>query len=270
MATYLLTWNPDRWQWDDIENDIALINQKGFCDGRWSSGVTKKIQPNDRIFLMKLGSQKPRGIVASGWATSEVFQDIHWGDDSKLAFYVDVHFDTIINPNQQPIFPIEFLQDGVYASVNWTPQASGMSIPDNVAEQLEKDWAKFLNREVPVFQAVYPDEIDNEVVFQEGTPKQVTVNIYERNTEARAICIQKYGAVCSVCEIDFGKKYGEIGKGFIHVHHLKPLSISKGYALNPIDDLRPVCPNCHAMLHKRKPEPFTIDELKGFLKENAV
>ena len=270
MTTFLLTWNPENWQWDNIQNDIASIAENGFFDRRWSSGVTKKIQPNDRVFLMKLGSKLPRGIMASGWATSEVFQNTHWGDKTKLANYVQVHFDTIIDPGNDSIFPIELLQDGIYSSVNWTPQASGMSIPDDVTEQLEKDWAKFLNREIPVYQSVYPDEIDSTVTFQEGTPKQVTVNIYERNPEARAICIQKYGAICSVCEIDFGKKYGEIGKGFIHVHHLKPLSIRKGYELNPIYDLRPVCPNCHAMLHKRKPEPYTIDELKNFLKANAV
>jgi 5-methylcytosine-specific restriction enzyme A len=269
MTTYLLTWNPERWQWDDIENNIDLITEKGFCSGRWSSGVTKKIKPNDRIFLMKLGSQKPRGITASGWAASEVFQDIHWGDDSKLAFYIHVNFDMIINSSQESIFPIELLQNGIYSRVNWTPQASGMRIPDDVAEQLEKDWANFLLRKIPIYESVYPDEIDSAITFQEGALKQVTINVYERNPEARAICIQRYGAICSVCEIDFEKKYGEIGKGFIHVHHIKPLSICKGYELNPVSDLRPVCPNCHAMLHKKKPEPFTIDELKAFLKGNT-
>lgn len=270
MATYLLTWNPERWEWNNIQNSIVQINRKGFSDGRWSSGVTKKIQPTDRIFLMKLGNQKPRGIMASGWVTSEVYQDAHWEDKSKLGRYVDIHFDTIINPSLESIFSIELLQDGIYSSINWTPQASGMSIPDPIAEQLENDWAKFLNREVPVYQAVYPDEIDDTVTFHEGAPKQVIVNIYERNPEARAICIQRYGAICSVCSLDFGKKYGEIGKGFIHVHHLKPLSIRKGYELNPINDLRPVCPNCHAMLHKRKPDPYTIDELKVILKTNDI
>jgi len=270
MTTYLLAWNPDKWQWDDIENDIALITEKGFCADRWSSGVTRKIQPNDRIFLIKLGRQTPRGIVASGWATSEVTQDIHWQDISRLAYYVDIHFDTIINPSQESIFPIERLQEGIFARVNWTPRASGKSIPEDVAEQLETDWAKFLNREIPVIQTVYPDEIDNDRTFQEGTHKLVTVNVYERNPEARAICIQRYGVVCSVCGIDFKKKYGDIGKGFIHVHHLEPLAIRKGYELNPIRDLRPVCPNCHAMLHKRKPEPYTIDELKNLVKANIA
>ena len=174
MSTYLLTWNPIRWQWDDIEQDIAQIAQIGVSIGRWSSGVTKKIKSQDRVFLMKLGDEKPRGIVASGWAASEVFRDIHWGDEGKLALYINVHFDTIIDPKQNAIFPIEFLQDGIYGNVNWTPQASGMSIPGDVAEQLERDWAKFLNRSAPVRQIGYADEIKDffrrRIKTSEGQP----------------------------------------------------------------------------------------------------
>ncbi|MBV5343832.1 HNH endonuclease [bacterium] len=269
MPTYLLTWNPEKWRWKHLHESLAQINQKGYCEETWSVGVTKKIHTGDRVFLMKLGI-KPRGIFASGWVASDTFEDTHWGDKTKTALYVDVHFDTIIDLEQEEIFSIDNLQKGIYEGVNWTPQASGMSISENVAERLEKDWANFLNREIPVQQIVYPDEIDSAISFYEGAPKQVTVNVYERNPEARAICIQRYGAICSVCNLDFGKRYGEIGKGFIHVHHLKPVSIRKGYELSPINDLRPVCPNCHAMLHKRKPEPYTIDELKFLLKTNAV
>lgn len=56
-----------------------------------------------------------------------------------------------------------------------------------------------------------------------------------------------------------------IGEGFINVHHLKSLSeISQEYALDPIKDLRPVCPNCHAMLHRNKPA-YTIEQLKDII-----
>lgn len=57
------------------------------------------------------------------------------------------------------------------------------------------------------------------------------------------------------------KIYGEIGAGYIHVHHLKPLAEVTGEReIDPIADLIPVCPNCHAMLH-RASEP-TIEELR--------
>ena len=75
-------------------------------------------------------------------------------------------------------------------------------------------------------------------------------------------CIKEYGAVCAGCGFDFGKKYGKIGEGFIHVHHKVPLSnINNEYKLNPITDLIPVCANCHAMIHQTQPV-MSIEELK--------
>ncbi len=269
MATYLLTWNPNKWQWADLQDDIEQIAQNSFCDGRWSTGVTKKIHRGDRLFLMKLGT-KPRGIMASGWAISEVFEGTHWGDINKLALYIDGHFDTILDPEKDNLLPFVLLSMGIYQKMNWTPQASGVKIPDDVAYQLEIDWAKHNNSSVPVHSINYPDEIvDDGVTFHEGVKKEVLVNIYERNPEARAICIKNYGATCSICGFNFVEKYGKIGEGFIHVHHLQALSeIRKDYVLDPIKDLRPVCPNCHAMLHQRQ-KPYSIEELKEIIKQNT-
>ncbi len=116
---------------------------------------------------------------------------------------------------------------------------------------------------------IYPDEIieNNDVDLLEGVKKRVIVNSYERNSEAREKCIKHYGYSCSVCGFDFEKEYGEIGKQFIHVHHLIPLSeIREEYKVDSIKDLRPVCPNCHAMLHRKNP-PYTIDDLKSIIKK---
>jgi 5-methylcytosine-specific restriction enzyme A len=109
---------------------------------------------------------------------------------------------------------------------------------------------------------VYPDELVKSETLLEGLQKTVLVNTYERNPVARAKCIEHYGVQCVVCGFDFEKIYGDIGKGFIHVHHLTKLSdIGQSYEINPVNDLRPVCPNCHSMLHKRNP-PYEIAELK--------
>ena len=70
--------------------------------------------------------------------------------------------------------------------------------------------------------------------------------------------------------MDFENTYGAIGAGFIHVHHIKQISeIGEQYEVDPLQDLVPVCPNCHAMLHKRKP-PFSVDELRAMLKKDAT
>lgn len=113
------------------------------------------------------------------------------------------------------------------------------------------------------------DEIQNPEAIYEGAKKEITVNSYERNREARNMCIAVHGCKCAVCGMDFEKVYGEIGKGFIHVHHIVPISsIGKEYKLDPVKDLIPVCPNCHAMLHRSDP-PHTIEELKQCLMSDS-
>jgi 5-methylcytosine-specific restriction protein A len=119
----------------------------------------------------------------------------------------------------------------------------------------------------------HPERLAEEVAERspifEGARKTVTVNIYERDPGARRKCIAHWGHSCVVCEFDFEERYGELGSGFIHVHHLKPLGeIGEQYALDEIEDLRPVCPNCHAMLHRRKPA-LSIEELKAILKSDV-
>lgn len=108
---------------------------------------------------------------------------------------------------------------------------------------------------------------DNEVYY-EGSVTTVKVNKYERNPEARKKCIEKHGCQCKICGFDFEKVYGAFGKGKIHIHHIKPLNeIGKEYIVDPINDLIPVCPNCHMMLHSRKPA-FKPHEVKSFIDSN--
>lgn len=112
---------------------------------------------------------------------------------------------------------------------------------------------------------IFPDEVDSAQEFREGAIRKVLVNAYERDPKARQKCIDHYGLSCSVCNFNFGQVFGKLGEGFIHVHHLRPISeIGEEYVVDPIEDLRPVCPNCHAMIHRRSP-PLSIQEIKNLL-----
>lgn len=101
----------------------------------------------------------------------------------------------------------------------------------------------------------------------EGGVKQVSMNRYERNPEARRRCIAKYGTACHVCGMNFRDEYGPIGEGFIHVHHVIPLSSHK--TRHAVDDanLIPVCPNCHAMLHKGN---VSVEELQKIIQHHKI
>ena len=110
-----------------------------------------------------------------------------------------------------------------------------------------------------------PEEITTQKPLKEGAAQQITVIAYERNPEARRRCIAHYGHDCAVCSFNFAEIYGELGEGYIHVHHLRELSsIGDEYEIDPIADLRPVCPNCHAMLHRRNPA-LSIEQLRELI-----
>jgi 5-methylcytosine-specific restriction enzyme A len=104
----------------------------------------------------------------------------------------------------------------------------------------------------------------------EGHLTRITINKYERNPLARRMCIEHHGTFCNVCSFDFYITYGELGKGYIHVHHLIPISsLGESYTLTPETDLIPVCPNCHSMIHKQIP-PVLPDELKEIINDNKL
>jgi|GEM_PF-870799 len=57
---------------------------------------------------------------------------------------------------------------------------------------------------------------------------------------------------CSVCSFSFKERYGEIGTDFIEAHHKEPISSLTEETSISIEDLVPVCSNCHRMLHRGK------------------
>ena len=106
----------------------------------------------------------------------------------------------------------------------------------------------------------------------EGAKTRVVVNAYERNASARAQCLKVHGRNCAVCGLNFGQRYGPLAENYIHVHHLRPLSaIKTSYTVDPEKDLRPVCPNCHAVIHigRTKP-PLTLEEVRCMLAARAT
>lgn len=104
-------------------------------------------------------------------------------------------------------------------------------------------------------------------LLSEGTPRTINVIQYERNKRARQRCLDHWGFRCVACGIGFAEIYGSDFANCIHTHHLEPVaSRKKTYRLNPETDLRPLCPNCHAVAHTSDP-PLSIAEIKRFIRK---
>lgn len=111
--------------------------------------------------------------------------------------------------------------------------------------------------------------LDNALGKTEGQKKEYVTVRYERNRQNRELCIKLFGTTCYVCGFDFERTYGNIGCGFIEVHHRTPLYNSNGEVpINPMIDLIPLCSNCHRMIHRKKNEVFSVEELKEIYSKN--
>lgn len=112
-------------------------------------------------------------------------------------------------------------------------------------------------------------EVDEVQGRPEGSLTRVDVNRYERNRANRAACIAIHGTICAACSFSFESLYGPLGRGYIHVHHVLPVSkMGEGCFVDPARDLVPLCPNCHAMVHQQDP-PLSILELKRIIAERS-
>ncbi|HGG04159.1 MAG TPA: hypothetical protein ENK28_01775 [Aliiroseovarius sp.] len=145
--------------------------------------------------------------------------------------------------------------------------------PSGGEKKKPKDRTFFRRREQPEI----PKAFDQIPSGKEGASIQITSNRYERDPKLRSACIKHYiekdGCLaCQVCGMDFENRYGEIGRDFIHIHHVDPLGDGQGKrAVDPVRDLVPICPNCHAMLHKKPGKgAYSIEEVKEMMEQQRT
>ena len=149
MSTYLLIWSSDTWEWtkEQTQETLKRVRAGERIEDRWSTGNTKKIEPGDRVLLIKLGSQ-PRGLFASGHAITEVYQADHFlqerAEEGDKANYIDFVFDEFIDPNEGPLLDQALLVEK-FSDHRWSPQGSGTLIPEEIEVSLEELWQKHLH-----------------------------------------------------------------------------------------------------------------------------
>ena len=138
MTTYVLTWNPSKWHWEDFEEEVASSRAGELVPIRWSTGNTKSIESGDRLFMLR--QHEDRGLIGAGFATSGWLEDQHWGDPDKMANYVEGQLDHLLKTE----LPIDTLDSQTDFNWNIVP-ASGLSLSDTDAAIVEKLWAEHLD-----------------------------------------------------------------------------------------------------------------------------
>ena len=265
---YVLTWNPrpqtmspaDQQEHRDYWLEkIRSTDGDATSGGRWSTGNRRSgIRRGDDVVLFLHGGEG--GIIASRVAADGVYKEPD--DDTN---WIDVKWERWVRPEDR--LPVEVLRSSVAPNFfKHGPFASGTRLPDDEANALKAAWEHMHALPPPRSgDEAGAATVGDERSAPEGTTTRVEVNRYERSGWARSACLEHYGHRCQVCDVDFGERYGDLGRGYMHVHHIIPLhQVAKipNYRVHPITDLRPVCPNCHAMLHRPKDRTLTVEELR--------
>ncbi|PZR02192.1 MAG: hypothetical protein DI539_27850, partial [Flavobacterium psychrophilum] len=184
------------------------------------------------------------------------------GGAAKIWLYSNGFVDVLKLPNGN------FKAKAINGFLNWATSVKAFDI----VGKFKKDQENNKHFEILVHSTILPDSllrkiniaILNQESFDEGFKKEIIKEVSSRNKSVIELAKNRYGTRCTACGFDFGIYYGAHGKGFIEMHHLYPLNLGKRETR--AKDLRPVCANCHRMLHKGK-RLLTIEELKLIIRK---
>jgi 5-methylcytosine-specific restriction protein A len=253
MATIILMWKPQAWPWTDLPEKVRALRAGEPCELTWSVGRGKNIAVGSRAFLLRVGDDLP-GFMASGWVATAPKSRPHW-DAERAAKgerdnYVDVTLDMLLNPAIEPPLEWRLTAGAPLKEALQHLQGSGKSIPDPAAEELEERWSQHVGHGRSIGD---PGGLPE---WREGDVRWRYVKHRSRERSLRRAKVEeamKQGRLrCEVpgCGFDFEAQYGAIGRGFAHVHHLRPLAALDGEQSVSLEDLAIVCANCHAMVHR--------------------
>jgi 5-methylcytosine-specific restriction protein A len=143
LNTFLFAWNPKKYPWDDLTKSVRSCRKFGKYSDSWSCTSYKHVQPGDRAFLVRVGVP-PRGIMGSGYISSDPYLAPHWNNAEKTTYRVNIDFDQLFDPSQEEILTLDSLKFKIKVKQVWTPQSSGILIKKEVVGELESIWDKFL------------------------------------------------------------------------------------------------------------------------------
>ena len=272
MAAVVLGWNPATAFGAgpgraDYRLAASTVHRTGLFGTRWRVGRGQRLDPGTDVWLFAQG-RHGRGLLGHGIVASAPQPGPAL--PARLGLLAGIVFDLLLPPGDA--LPAEGLPASV-PDLNWNAvRSTGTVLPASSEAALRAAWTAFL-RSRPV-----PDSwlgaADPTVPLPGSLPqdslRQIAVNRYEHDPDAVQQCVAYHGASCAACGLSMEQLYGPAGAAFVQVHHIvPPASMTPSYALDPVADLLPLCPNCHAIAHRGVPDPYTPSELRRMLETAA-
>lgn len=258
VAAVILEWDARAWTSWDYRAAVEQAATSGRTLRQWEVGDLQNILPGTEVWLLVRGSSDAAtGLGGHGAVMSWPYRSGRPTEVGSASRYVTVGFDALL-PLGEQIRP-----HVLCAAVPDVPWGESMAVPVSVAESAEPDLRRLWQEQGPtpgrpgrLVAGTYPPDAISVTI----------VNRFEQDPDARRLCLAFHGTSCAACGFSFEVSYGQIGSGAIDVHHLVPPALlGPDYELDPVADLIPLCPNCHAVAHHGVRSPRSVAELRHIL-----
>lgn len=268
MAAVVLGWNPATAFGAgpgraDYRMAASTVHDTGLFGTRWRVGRGQRLDPGTDVWLFAQG-RHGRGLLGHGVVASAPQPGAAL--PARLGLLAGIVFDLLLPPGDA--LPAEGLAESV-PGVNWNAvRSTGTVVPVSAETGLRTVWTKFLRaRPVPAdWLAAADPTLPLPGSLPQDSLRSVGINRYEHDPDAVRQCVAFHGTSCAACGLSMEQMYGPAGAAFVQVHHIvPPAAISPDYMLDPVADLIPLCPNCHAIAHRGAPDPYTPGELRRML-----
>ncbi|WP_142037288.1 HNH endonuclease [Arthrobacter sp. SLBN-100] len=257
MAAVILGWNPKEGSRWDYRAAVDQVAESGRVLERWNLGHRRNILPETEVWLLLRGSSEAgSGLIGHGAVVfppvgSMGLEDVDARDGHVIAFDVLLPLGEQVRPG---------ILSAAVPGILWDDATAGpVAVPPSAEPDLRRLWRE-QGPAAAGHAGLVPGACPPDAVTR------IEVNRYERDADARRVCLAFHGTSCAACGFSFEASYGDAGTGFIEVHHVvPPAMLRSGYILDPVADLVPLCPNCHAMAHLGVASPRTVSELRNMI-----
>lgn len=236
MNTYMFIWNPIKWDWSHIKEQMSALEQGNIVLEDWATDRKNNIGKGDRFILVRVGSH-PKGIVGIGTISKDIFTRKHWSMDKdkkdKTLNFVELNFEKL---NEQPLIMLDQLESK-YSEIKWTPQSNGNIISEEVSSEIFAE----INRDAKISPELYlEEEIQNDSKITETEKVQLILSRKGQGNFRKLLI--KYWNRCSVSDCNF--------LDILIASHIKPWKDSTNIErLNPYNGLL-LTPNLDKLFDK--------------------